>query len=346
MAFVQRSLAAAERTTEVGYCSVVLNWDDLKVFLAAYREGSIGRAAERLGVSGSTVSRRLSALEAALGQSLFVRSPDGLKATRAGSQVWQEAQEAELHVTRMQLGVGEQDELHGSVRVSTSSELLHSVILPNWPEFSRAHPDITVEFVESTELADLERWEADIAIRSVRPESGDNLIVTRLRESDTGIFAARRLLESRGVDPEDRDAMVAIGSALEDWPWVDWTSDYAHLPAAAARMRLAPQAPVVVRLSNLETIRLAAAAGMGLAVLPSFFGRVCPSLVRLPGPEVRGRVTLYLVGHAAVRNTARVNAVWEHVVTFLRGTDDAQLEESKTLLTQAYGITYAEKRES
>lgn len=324
----------------------MLNWDDLKVFLAAYREGSIGRAAERLGVSGSTVSRRLTALEAALGQSLFVRSPDGLKPTAAGSQVWQDAQEAERHVTRMQLGVVEQDELRGTVRVSTSSELLHSVILPNWPEFSRAHPDITVEFVESTELADLERWEADIAIRAVRPESGDNLVITRLRESETGIFAARRLLASRGVDPEDRDALLAVGSALEDWPWVDWTSDYAHLPAAAARARVAPEASVVMRLSNLETIRLAAAAGMGLALLPSFFGRVCPSLVRLPKPELPGTVTLFLVGHAAVRNTARVSAVWEHLVTFLRGTDDAQLEEGKILLTEAYGITYGENNNS
>jgi DNA-binding transcriptional LysR family regulator len=343
---MQEPPAWTERTGEVRYCSAVLNWDDLKVFLAAFREGSIGRAAERLGVSGSTVSRRLTALEAALGQSLFVRSPDGLKPTAAGTQVWQDAQEAERHVTRMQLGVGEQDELRGSVRVSASSELLHSVVLPNWPEFSAAHPEITVEFIESTELADLERWEADIAIRAVRPESGDNLVVTRLRESEMGVFAARRLLESRGVDPQDRAALIAIGSALEDWPWVDWTSDYAHLPPAAARARLAPRACAVMRLSNLETIRLAAAAGVGLALLPSFFGRVCPSLVRLPQPELGNPVTLYLVGHAAVRNTARVNAVWEHLVTFLRGTDDAQFEEGKTRLTQAYGITYGEKDNS
>ncbi len=338
--------ALAERTGEVRYCSAVLNWDDLKVFLAAFREGSIGRAAERLGVSGSTVSRRLTALEAALGQSLFIRSPDGLKPTAAGTQVWHDAQEAERHVTRMQLGVGAQDVLRGSVRVSTSSELLHSVVLPNWPEFSAAHPEITVEFIESTEIADLERWEADIAIRVVRPESGDNLVITRLRESEAGVFAARRLLESRGVDPQDRAALIAIGSALEDWPWVDWTSDYAHLPSAAARVALAPRACVVMRLSNLETIRLAAAAGVGLALLPSFFGRVCPTLVRLPQPELGSPATVYLVGHAAVRNTARVNAVWEHLVTFLRGSDDAQFEEGKTLLTQAYGITYGEKHHS
>ncbi len=318
----------------------MLNWDDLKVFLAAFREGSIGRAAERLEVSGSTVSRRLTALEGALGHSLFVRSPDGLKPTTAGTRVWESAQEAERQVTQMQLGMGELDELRGSVRVSTSSELLHSVILPNWPTFAQTHPEITVEFVESTELADLERWEADIAIRAVRPQSGDNLVITRLRESKSQIFGARRLLESRGVNLADHATLVAVGSALDDWPWVDWTSDYAHLPLAGARARLAPHAPVVMRLSNLETIRLAAAAGIGLALLPSFFGRVCPSLVCLPEPELPGTVTLYLVGHSAVRNTARVKAVWNYLVTFLRGTDDAQFEEGKTLLTQAYGVTY------
>ncbi|MGH1344614.1 MAG: LysR family transcriptional regulator [Nannocystales bacterium] len=320
----------------------MLNWDDLKVFLAAFREGSIGRAAGRLGVSGSTVSRRLTALEAALGQSLFVRSPDGLKPTAAGTRVWDDAQEAERHVTRMQFGVQEVDELRGSVRVSASSVLLHTVILPNWSEFSRTYPEITVEFVESTELADLERWEADIAIRVVRPQSGDNLVITALRESKMWVFAARALLVERGVDPDDHAALCGVGSSLGDWPWVDWTTEQRHLPGAALREHLVPNARVVMRLSNLETIRLAVAAGMGLGVLPSFFGRVCPTIVRLPEPNFDKNSSLYLVGHAAVRNTARVKAVWEHLVTFLRGTDEEQLEEGRTLLTRAYGVIFDE----
>ena len=318
----------------------MLNWDDLRVFLAAYREGSIGRAAERLGVSGSTVSRRLTALEDALGHPLFVRSPDGLKPTSAGTRVWSDAQEAERHLTRMQVGIGELDSLSGSVRVSTSSELLHSVILPNWAGFAAAHPELSVEFVESTELADLERWEADIAIRAVRPQSGENLVITRLRESNAGVFAARRLLASRGVDPDDAGAVAAVAGSFADWPWVDWTTDHADLPLARARAQIVPDARVVMRLASLETIRLAAAAGIGLALIPSYFGRVCPTLVRVPGPQLGGPAVLYLVGHAAVLNTARVRAVWEELVTLLRGSDDAQLAEGKDAVTQAYGIRF------
>lgn len=318
----------------------MLNWDDLRVFLAAYREGSIGRAAERLGVSGSTVSRRLTALEDALGHPLFVRSPDGLKPTNAGTRVWGDAEEAERHVTKMQVGIGELDALSGSVRVSTSSELLHTVILPNWAEFAEGHPELSVEFVESTELADLERWEADIAIRAVRPESGENLVITRLRESNAAVFGARRLLESRGVDPDDPDAVARIASSFGEWPWVDWTPEHAGLPLARARSLLVPNARVVVRLANLETIRLAAAAGVGLALIPSYFGRVCPTLVKVPGPQLGGPAVLYLVGHAAVLNTARVRAVWEQLVTLLRGSDDAQLADGKEAVTRAYGVRF------
>ena len=337
---MEGGLAESGFPPEVRYCMSVLNWDDLKVFLAAYREGSIGRAAERLGVSGSTVSRRLTALEEALGQHLFIRSPDGLKPTSAGTRAWEDAQEAERHVTRMQVGMGELDVLSGNVRVSTSSELLHTVILPNWPAFAAAHPNITVEFVESTELADLERWEADIAIRAVRPDAGDNLVITRLRESRACLFGSRGLLESRGVDPDDAEALREVGRSLSEWPWVDWTAEHDHLPLARARAQLVPDARVVLRLANLETIRLAAAAGVGLAAIPAFFGRICPKLVMLPEPTLGDPVTLYLVGHAAVRGTARVRAVWDQLVTFLRGSDDAQLEEGKAAVTAAYGIHF------
>ncbi len=320
----------------------MFDWDDLKVFLAAHREGSIGRAAESLGVSGSTVSRRLTALEGSLGQSLFIRSPDGLKPTAAGSRAWADAQEAERAVVRMQAGVGELDELRGTVRVSTSSELLHSVLLPNWRDFAAAHPHISVEFLESTELADLERGEADIAIRAVRPQAGDNLIITRLRESKNCLFGSRHLLASRGLDPDDAEALAAVESWAQ-WPWIDWTEEFRHLPLAAGRRAVVPDARVVMRLGNLESIRLAAAAGLGLALIPSYFGRVSPTLVRLPNFDVGPGVTLYLVGHTAVRNTARVGAVWEALLALLRGVDDAQLEEGRAAIAAAYGVRYAGK---
>ncbi len=318
----------------------MFDWDDLKVFLAAHREGSIGRAAESLGVSGSTVSRRLTALEGSLGQTLFVRSPDGLKPTAAGSRAWTDAQEAERAVARMRVGLGEIDTLHGTVRVSTSSELLHTVLLPNWPDFAAAHPRITVEFVESTQLADLERCEADIAIRAVRPQAGDNLVITRLRDSKNCLFGSRHLLASRGLDPDDAEALAAVED-WSDWPWIDWTEEFCHLPLAKGRRSKVPDARVVMRLANLESIRLAAAAGIGIALIPSYFGRVSPNLVKLPNLDVGPVVTLFLLGHVAVRNTARVAAVWETLVTLLRGTDDAQLEEGRAAITAAYGVRYA-----
>ncbi|MEM6296571.1 MAG: LysR family transcriptional regulator [Myxococcota bacterium] len=329
----------------VRYCMGVLNWDDLKVFLSAYREGSIGRAAEALGVSGSTVSRRLTALEDALGHSLFVRSPDGLKPTAAGIRAWEDAQEAERSVTRMQAGVGEHDDLRGTVRISLSSELLYNVLLPKWPGFSAAHPNIAIEFVEGPRLSDLDRWEADLAIRSVRPESGDNLVITRLRESGSALFGSRSLLEARGVDPSSAEALeAAADSNWDDWPWVDWAPEFDHLPLARARAQLIPRARTVMRLTSLESIRLAACSGIGLAFLPRYFGLLSPTLVELPRPSLGLSTAIYLVGHAALRNTARVDAVWTFLVSLLRGDDDAQLEEGRAAVQAAYGVTFDTER--
>ncbi|MEX1366476.1 MAG: LysR family transcriptional regulator [Nannocystaceae bacterium] len=318
----------------------MFDWNDLKVFLAAYREGSIGRAAEALGMSGSTVSRRLGALEEAVGQTLFVRTPEGLVPTDAGRHAHAAAEETERSATRLETLVGSQDSPRGNVRVSVSAELLHTVIVPNWLEFSQQYPEISIELVESAGLVDLERWEADIAVRPVRPASGD-LVVTKIRNTEVGLFGARRLLQQRGVAPDDHPALEhAAAEQWPDWPWIDWAEDRAHLSMAQLRQHLYPQARVVLRATNMETMRVSAAAGIGLVLIPSYFGLVTPGLVQLPAPQLPPPRPVYMVGHSATRNTARVDAVWSYLVDLLRGDDERDLQRGREAMAAAYGLVY------
>jgi len=327
---------------EVARGSAVFDWNDLKVFLAAHRCGTIGRAAQALGVSGSTVSRRLSALEDALGESLFVRSPDGLIATEAGRRAWEAAEEAERLLERVEANVASSDGARGKVRVSVSTEVLHGALLPVWNEFASRHPEISVDFVESTGLADLERWEADIAIRAVRPTSQDNLVITRVRDTVASLFGAPTLLRQHGIDPDDAVALEA--AAARGWselPFVDWSDDHAHLGIAQLRAAVFANAPILLRASNLETLRLAAAAGVGLVLLPRFFGLLSPRLRQLPAPKsMPPAQPVFLVGHAAIRNVPRVDAVWRFLDQRLRGTDEDDLVGARADLNRAYGVTF------
>lgn len=319
----------------------VFDWDDLKVFLAAYREGTIGRAAQVLGISGSTVSRRLTALEEALGQTLFMRSPDGLMPTEAGRNAWSAAEETERVATRVESAVASRDEARGKVCVSLSPEILYNVLLPRWAEFSRAYPRISVDFTEDPGLADLERWEADIAVRAVRPERGDKLVVTRLRDSALGLFGARSLLERQALDPADEAALQrGADERWPDWPWIGWLDEYGHLGAAQLREHLYPSGHVVLRAGSMETMRLAAAAGVGLVILPRYFGLVTPTLVALPAPELPGPRPVFLVSHSAIRHTPRVAAVWEFLLESLRGDDAADLPRGRAALEAAYRIDF------
>lgn len=319
----------------------MFDWDDLKVFLSAYREGSIGRAAESLGMSGSTVSRRLTGLEEALGEPLFVRSPDGLIPTETAGRILRSAEDTERSAARIQTLLSSGNTPRGNVRVSASNELLHTVIVPSWPQFVRQWPEITVDFVEGTALADLQRWEADIAIRTSRPLSGDSLVVTKIRDTGFGLFASRRLLEHHGLQPDDAHGLrEAATTRWSELPWVDWTADRTNLPIARLRQQLYPRARVVFRGSNMETLRSAAGAGVGLVLLPSFFGRVTPGLVSLPAPELPAAQPLFLLGHSATRHTACVDAVWTHLYGLLYGEDDRDLDRARDAISRAYGVRY------
>lgn len=317
----------------------VFNWDDLKVFLAAYRAGSIGRAAESLGLSGSTVSRRLAALEESLGSTLFLRTPEGLRPTDDGERTWAEAQQAEQSAQRVQAMASAQGDARGMVRVSVATGLLSSILVPSWPQFSAQFPGITVEFVESTTLVDLERWEADIAIRNVRPTRGDELVFTKLRETRAGLFAARRLLDRLVGPTHDEEALVKLAAGDgEHLPFVDWTTELSHLALGRARETLFPRADVVLRSHSMETIRCATASGVGLGLLPAFFGLLSPTLVELPCPRLTDSTAgLYLVGHSALRDTPRVEAVWRFLDDLLRG-DGSRLGAARTALADAYGV--------
>ncbi|HEX8193953.1 MAG TPA: LysR family transcriptional regulator [Allosphingosinicella sp.] len=267
-----------------------LGWDDLRDVLAIGRAGSLAGAARSLQVNHSTMFRRIAAIEDKLGVCLFDRRRDGYVPTAAGEAVLALAGRMDEDVVALERRLaGEDLRPSGLVRFTTTDTLTPWVV-PLCARFAEVHPQILVEFVTGSQLLNLSRREADIALRpSVAPP--ENLHGRRVASVTFGIYAAEPL-----------------ASAPEAAPWIGFEDSLAHLRAYSwITDNVAPER-IAFRTASFTAAVAAAASGMGLALLPCYLGDASPALRRLGG-RVPGLVTdLWLLVHQDLRRTARVRA--------------------------------------
>src|SRR5262249_24075783 len=146
----------------------MMDWDDVRYFLAVARGGSVRAAAEGLGVNHSTVLRRIAQLEERLGARMFERLPSGYRLTAAGEEVLEFADQMEASSQRLETRVfGRDQSVRGLLRVTLAPPLATRLLMPDFADFARLHPDIEMEISPSGELANLTNREADVAIRVV-----------------------------------------------------------------------------------------------------------------------------------------------------------------------------------
>src|SRR3954467_2702898 len=146
----------------------MIDWDDVRYFLAAARGGSVRAAAERLGVYHSTVLRRIAQLEERLEAQMFEKLPSGYRLTAAGEEVVELANQMEASSLQLETRVfGRDQSVRGLLRVTLPPPLATHLLMPDLGEFARLHPDIEMEIQSSGELANLTNREADVAIRVV-----------------------------------------------------------------------------------------------------------------------------------------------------------------------------------
>src|SRR6195952_4867507 len=146
----------------------MIDWDDIRYFLAVARGSSVRAAAEGLGVNHSTVLRRIAQLEERLGARMFERLPAGYRLTAAGDEVLELAEQMEASSLQLETRVfGRDRSVRGLLRVTLTPILATHLLMPDFADFARLHPDIEMEILSSGELANLTNREADVAIRVV-----------------------------------------------------------------------------------------------------------------------------------------------------------------------------------
>jgi DNA-binding transcriptional LysR family regulator len=282
-----------------------LRWDHARVLLALLQARSLSGAGVRLGVNASTVSRRLDALEAALGAHLFDRTPDGVLPTAAAEALGPHAEAMERAADGLALAAqGRESAPEGEVRLTAPPGLVQYLVAPALPRLLRRHPRLRLHVDASIGYADLTRREADLALRMARPTSGD-LVVKRLGELGGGAFAGPAYAAELG--PLRR---------LDQARWITWGDDLAHLVPARLLAERVPPERLVLRTSHMGAQLAAALAGVG-AVLADPQSAAAAGLVELRlAPALRRALPavsggeLWLVVHRALRELPRIAAVW------------------------------------
>jgi molybdate transport repressor ModE-like protein len=275
-----------------------MNWDDMKLFLAVARCGSISGGAKQLGVQHSTVSRRLRAMEEQLGTRLVERKRSGYELTLAGEQIKQSA----LQIEREMLAVdetllGKDANLVGPLRVSAINNMASTILMPIFARFSATHPQVELHINVSNMDVSLAQREADIAIRLTNSPI-DTLIGKRMLTVASTIYGNRDYLETvrqQGGDPR----WIGVTCCQFHKTWTrQFGKHHAHTFYSDDTML------------TLAAIR----EGLGVSYLPCFMGDADPLLQRYSDPDPQHDLGLWILLHPDLKRTARVLAFRDYMI--------------------------------
>lgn len=270
-----------------------LRVDDLRYLLALARTGRLVAAASALGVDHTTVSRRVSALEKAVGVRLVERGADGWELTDTGRSVAESARPIEEAIENVATAVagGDVASLRGTVRVTAPDGFGALFVAPALTRIQRAHPHLNVDLITATRELTVHQSGFDLAVAVGSPQ-GSRLVTEKLAEYSLSLYAAPEYLAEHGV-PDSVESLRShvlifyTGSMLR----VGDLDLERHLPGVTARFSSTNI------FAHLEATRV----GGGVGVLPDFLARRYPELVRLGSFGVDMRLPFYL---AARRESA------------------------------------------
>jgi DNA-binding transcriptional LysR family regulator len=281
-----------------------MQWDDIRYFLALYRSGTLSAAARDLGVEHSTVSRRIGQLETSVGLKLFKRLPRSWVATPQALALYDQAcalEEKALGLARTAAGL---DDLTGRVRVSVPPMLASHVLVPGLHKVMARYPNLALEIQASTELSNLNRNEADIAIRLVPPAMSE-LMTRSLGKIEYKLFGTAEW----GACP------------TTDLHYIGFDELSRTQSLAQALEKIIGQNRVVMRTGDFLSMARAAQLGWGVALLPRFLGSTIPQLLELTGLGFRTTREASLLVHRDVLLHPGVRAITNEIVDIFQNSD-------------------------
>ena len=286
----------------------MIDWNDLRYFLAVARQGSTLAAARSLSKNQSTVHRRLDELEAELGRPLVKRHPTGYQLTPFGLSMLPYAQEVERAVEQFEQHQAsvERSEI-GTVRLTCPEPIMAMLTKSGLIDrFHQRHPNLRVEFILSDKYIDLAKGEADVALRSGDTDEGD-LVGRKIADSIWAIYASQSFLEKYGKPANIEDIVnfpiAGLDETLANHRLSKWLAD------------TLPNAKIASRNNSMLGLVQAVRAGLGLGALPAALGNKEPDLVQILGPIPQLTRPWRILAHPDVRKTPRVSAFFDFIAS-------------------------------
>lgn len=284
-----------------------MDWDHLRLLRAVADTGSLRQAAEGLGLSQPTLGRRLRDLEGTLGTPLLVRHARGVTLTPEGQAALEAAHRVHAELDALQRGLsGRAAAVVGRVRIACTAPMATELLPPLLGDLRRRYPGLGVDLVVNAFAADLERREADLAIRMFQPERAA-LVARRVGSTHTSLFAHRRYLAARGTPTtfDDLEGHELIAPDREPFFVRQAEALGFDLDRAAYRTDAFSVVLALVR------------SGVAIGALLGAAAEQDPDLVPLLEPLQTHPV--WLVTHPDLFTSAPVRAVWEALVDGLPG---------------------------
>lgn len=288
----------------MNWTAIAFDWNQVRAFLATVEEGSLSAAARVLKQTQPTLGRQVAALEDALGVVLFERIGKSLVLTEAGLQLLDHVRDMADAAGRISLtATGQSQDIAGRVRITASDTTAAWILPPILKDLRKRAPGIAVDVIASNKLRDLQRREADIAVRHVRPEQPD-LIARLVREDEGHFYAAPAYLDRQGR-PETIDAFM-------DNTFIGFETADTMVPyLVALGLPFRPEHFHYVSDSGIAVWEMVR-QGLGIGVMGARTAALFPEVERIALPDLPViPIPMWLATHRELTTSRRIRVVFD-----------------------------------
>ena len=293
-----------------------MNWDDLKVFLAVARGGSLSAAGQVLRLDPATVSRRVQRLERAVGEVLFLKSQQGYALTGAGERLIPRAEEAERALSGAEDALrGSAETLEGAIRIGAPDGCANFLLPQVCAAIRQAHPALEIQIVALPRVFNLSKREADLAVAVSAPDNvrlfGERISDYALHLAGSKAYLAEAPALEKLEDLKDHTVIGYVPDMIFDRE-LDYLSEAGLTTAALASNSVSVQGQIL-------------RAGGGIGIVHDFMLPFLPGVARVLEDQLSLKRTFWLVRHRDDRRRVGLGRVADLLIEGLR-SEIARLE--------------------